>query len=126
MIVHVGTDLVRISDVAASIEMFGHRYLERVYSSRELALCRSATGAPSASRLAARFAAKESVIKAMRPSDGLMMNEIEVSVDETGAPTMVYSGAAARWIESLHVATASISLTHEGDFAMAVFVAVTV
>ena len=124
--VHVGTDLVRISDVAASIEMFGHRYLERVYSSRELASCRSESGAPSASRLAARFAAKESVIKALRPRDGLMINEIEVSVDETGAPTMIYCGAAALWIESLHVVSASISLTHEGDFAMAVFVAVTV
>ena len=126
MIVHLGTDLVTVSDVAASIETFGQRYLEFVYSAREVAFCMGVSGGPSVSRLAARFAAKEAVIKALRPPDGFALKEIEVSADENGAPTMIYSGATAQWIESLRIASASVSLSHEKDFAIAVFVAFTV
>lgn len=125
MIVHVGTDLVSISDVAASIEAYGHRYLERVYSMTELRFCRDETGEPSARRLAARFAAKEAVIKALRPSEGLALNEIEVTTDESGAPSMAFLGSAARWVTGLRITSASVSLSHEGNFAIAVFVAIT-
>jgi holo-[acyl-carrier protein] synthase len=124
MIVHVGTDLVSISDVAASIEAYGHRYLERVYSSSELTFCRDVTGEPCAARLAARFAAKEAVIKALRPTEGLALNEIEVTTDASGAPTMAYLGSAFRWVTGLRITSSSVSLSHDGNFAVAVFVAI--
>jgi holo-[acyl-carrier protein] synthase len=63
----VGTDLVNVDEVAASIERFGDRYLSRIFTSQETAACSGPNG-PSAERLAARFAAKESVVKVLQPA----------------------------------------------------------
>ena len=77
----VGTDLVHVPDVAASIDRFGARYLHRVYTDAELDTCRSGAGGWSPERLAARFAAKEAVLKVLRPADGVSVRDIEVGAD---------------------------------------------
>lgn len=124
-VVHVGTDLVSVSEVEQSIACFGDRYLKRVYSTGELATCERPDGAPDASRLAARFAAKEATVKALRPSIGLAYTDIEVVHDVVGAPFMKFSGSALTWIEGLSMSSGSVSLAHEGGIASAVFVAST-
>jgi holo-[acyl-carrier protein] synthase len=123
-VIRVGADLVSVHDVASSIEQFGDRYLGRVYSSAELRTCSAADGLPLANRLAARFAAKEATIKALRPSVGLAYSNIEVITAPSGAPAMAVSGAAAEWVDELDLSSSSVSLTHEGDFAAAIFVAI--
>ncbi len=122
--IRVGVDLVSVLDVAESIKHFGDRYLRRVYSPDELVTCRSADGVPLAHRLAARFAAKEATIKALAPSVGLAYANIEVVTAPSGAPAMAFSGAAAGWIDEMCISSSSVSLTHEGDFAAAMFVAI--
>ena len=121
--VRVGTDLAHADDVATSIGTFGERYLARVYTGGELAQCSDANG-PNAERLAARFAAKESVVKALRPTEGVAFGDIEVHADAWGAPSIRLHGAMAVHANSIGLADSSLSLTHHDGLACAVFVAV--
>ncbi len=71
--IRVGVDVVAVSDVAESVDRFGDRYLDRIFTPHEVAYCRSEHGSGrgtqgySAESLAARFAAKEAVVKVLRP-----------------------------------------------------------
>ncbi len=118
--ISVGTDLVFIADVRESLDTFGERYLRRVYTAAEIAACREHDGRFSASRLAARFAAKEATVKALRTDAGVSYLDIEVVNDRSGAPTLTLSGSLKRRADVSGTAPASVSLAHEGDYAMAV------
>lgn len=118
--ISVGTDLVLIAHVRESLDTFGDRYLRRVYTEAEIDACREHDGRLSASRLAARFAAKEATVKALRTDAGVSYLDIEVVNDRSGAPTLTLSGSLKRRADESGTAPASISLAHEGDYAMAV------
>lgn len=120
--VRVGTDLVRVADVAQSIVAFGDRYLHRVYTEEELAACRSVDGGWSPERLAGRFAAKESAIKALGIEDGVAYTSVEV-VSRGGAPGLRLTGAAAEKAVELAAKDASLSISHDGEYATAVVAA---
>lgn len=121
--IRVGSDMVTVDEVAASIDRFGERYLRRVFTEQERTTCTGEYG-PSADRLAARFAAKESVIKALRPEDGIALHDIEVQLDADGGPEIQLRGCVADCAEALGVVDTSLSLTHDDGRASAVFVAV--
>jgi holo-[acyl-carrier protein] synthase len=115
----VGTDLVRVHEVAASITRFGDRYLRRVYTDHELTSC---GGEPS--RLAARFAAKEATIKVLRPADARPdWRAIEVRRHASGACDLHLSGTAAAQASAAGITSLAVSLSHEGDLATAVVIA---
>ena len=61
----VGLDVVSVAEVAAALDRFGDRYVERVFTPDEAAYCRARSTA--AARLAVRFAAKEAAVKALQP-----------------------------------------------------------
>jgi len=123
--VRLGNDLVHVEDVARSIGAFGQRYLRRVYAPAELGTCWSAADGWSVDRLAARFAAKEAVIKALRPTGGVDHRSIEVRQAADGAPHVHLTGAIAARAAELGLADSSLSLSHDGAYATAVFLAVT-
>jgi holo-[acyl-carrier protein] synthase len=108
----VGIDLLEIDRLERALERHP-RLAERVFTAgeREYAAERSRP----ARHLAARFAAKEAVVKALGLSDGLGLSEIEVLAGEP--PTVKLSGRAA---EAAGDARLDISLTHSRDFAAAV------
>jgi holo-[acyl-carrier protein] synthase len=121
--VRVGTDAVAISDVAESVDGFGHRYLNHVFTPHELECCTGSKDVANAS-LAARFAAKEAVIKVLRPAEVRPpWSSIEVRRDASGACDVFLSGAAAKLAAEAHVESMSLSLTHEHGLAVAVVVA---
>jgi holo-[acyl-carrier protein] synthase len=121
--VRVGADVVSVSQVAESVENFGTRYLGRVYTEHELGSCRGVPVVRAAS-LAARFAAKEATIKVLRPTGHQPdWRSIEVQRHSGGWCTMALSGHAAALAEEAGIAELSVSLTHEGDIAAAVVVA---
>jgi holo-[acyl-carrier protein] synthase len=121
--VRVGTDLMAVADVDRAIQAFGDRYLQRVYHPVELAECALADGRPDASRLAARFAAKESVVKALRIADGVDLRDIVVARGADGGPVVQLHGGAAAAAQSTGLRSHAVSLTHEGAYAAATFVA---
>lgn len=121
----VGVDLVRVSRVEESIAAFGERFVTRVFTAGEIAYADGAPGpAERAERLAARFAAKEATIKALSLTDvGTDWRAIEVVKDAHGAPSLVLHGSAAAAARAESVTELSLSLSHEGDQAIAVVVA---
>lgn len=119
MATRVGIDLASVEAVQDAIRTHGERYLTRVYTREELRECGSDAG-----RLAARFAAKEATIKALqREEQPLPWASIGVRNDDNGDPSIELSGRAAALARRRGVTELSLSLTHEGPFAIAVVVA---
>ncbi len=115
----VGIDLVSIARVEAAVERWGERFLERVFTGREIAYSRR-MHRPARS-LAARFAAKEAFFKAVSAAGarGVPLKDIEVVVTAGGAPALVAHGRAAA---ALGERKAALSISHDGDHAIAVVV----
>lgn len=124
MPIRVGLDLVAVGSVAESLRgAHGDRYLERVYTEREVEDCRTAAGVDP-ERLAARFAAKEATLKVLPAGDeGLSLRAIEVRRERTGRVDLELTGRAAELAAEAGVTELSLSLTHEEGFAAAVVVA---
>ncbi len=124
--IQVGIDLVEIGEVRAAIGKFGERYLSRIYTEHELAYASSSEGQRVA-RLAARFAAKEAVIKVLKPTDEpVPWRDIEVRRTPSGACEVALSGFAAELSRKAGIVRISVSLTHHGDHAAAVAAALCV
>jgi holo-[acyl-carrier protein] synthase len=115
----VGIDLVRVADIAASVEEHGQRYLDRVFTAQEQADCRG-----QALKLAARFAAKEAVMKVLEVGreDALPWTEVEVIRQTAGAPRVELHGRAADLARSSGITELALSFTHEDEYAAAVVV----
>jgi len=123
VVVGIGTDLMEIERVAQSIERFGTRFLERVYTPREIAYCQRKQKT-SAESFAARFAAKEAGAKALGTgiSHGVSWLELEVGREPHGRPTLLLHGRAAERARQMGITRVSLSLTHSRNIAMAVVV----
>lgn len=111
----VGIDLLEIDRMERALQRYP-RLAERVFTEaeREYAAARARPGR----HLAARFAAKEAVVKALGLSGGFGLREVEVVAGEP--PTVRLSGQAA---DAASGQSVEISLTHSRDFAAAVAVA---
>ncbi|MCW2496971.1 MAG: acpS [Jatrophihabitans sp.] len=118
-----GVDLVAVSDVDNAITQFGQRYLDRVFTAHEIESC-AGLAQRVAEGLAARFAAKEAAIKVLRPRDTpLDWRSIEVRRDADGICTLQLSGTALLLAEQAGIVDISVALSHEGDIATAMVVA---
>ena len=121
MIRGLGIDMVLIHRIERLIQRFGDRFVQRIFSPREQAHC-ARYGKP-AQHLAARFAAKEAMLKALGVPRGLRWHELEVVSSPSGEPRIELCGAAARAATERGISALYLSLTHEGDTAAAVVVA---
>jgi holo-[acyl-carrier protein] synthase len=121
--IRVGADVVAVHQVAESVTRFGSRYLERIYTEHELSSCVGGSPVRAAS-LAARFAAKEATIKVLRPVGHQPdWRSVEVRRHSEGWCTIALSGHAAALADQAGIAELAVSLTHDGDVAAAVVVA---
>ncbi len=124
MVLGVGTDLMETKRIEVSIDRYGKRFLERVFTAGEIAYClRKKKNA--AESFAARFAAKEAGAKALGTgiSRGVTWKELEVRREANGRPTLHLSGRAAELAGIMGVRRMQLSLTHSRELAMAVVVA---
>lgn len=117
----VGCDIVSVADVLYAIEMFGSKYLERTYTPLE-----RLQAADCGERLAVRFAAKEAVIKILRPDPQhvILYREIEIALLPTGAPRVRLSGVARAHAAAHDLSRFDVSLSHDGARAFATACAV--
>jgi holo-[acyl-carrier protein] synthase len=120
-----GIDVTDVATVRGALEEFGLRYTRRVYTDDEVAYCQDASSVEqTAERFAARFAAKEAVIKVLRPAAARPpWTSIEVVRHADGWCEVALSGSAARMASDAGIAELSISLSHEGGMAVASAVA---
>jgi holo-[acyl-carrier protein] synthase len=118
-----GVDTIEIARMQAAIDRHGDRFLASVYTEGELADCRGRVES-----LAARFAAKEAVAKALGTGlwrQGVGWTDIEVRRQpESGAPVLVLHNAAGALAAELGLREWSISLSHDRTNAIAFVVAI--
>jgi holo-[acyl-carrier protein] synthase len=119
VILGVGIDLVRIARIRQAIARWQDRFLERVFTDGELAYARRRRD--PAEHLAARFAAKEAALKALGTglSMGVRRRELEVQRARGEPPRLALSGRTAALGVARGVRTFHVSLTHDGEYAMA-------
>lgn len=114
-----GIDLIETERIAHSISRHGQRFLTRIYTPREL----EAVGENLAS-LAARFAAKEAVSKALGCGIGdVRWHDIEVVHGPRAEPILILHGSAKSLADDLGLRSWSLSLSHTKDHAIAMVVA---
>lgn len=124
MVLGLGTDLIEIERIQASIDRFGDKFLSRLFTSGEIAFCRRKK-IHSAESFAARFAAKEAGAKALGTgiSRGVGWKEFEVRREPGERPTLHLSGRAAERAATMGIRRLQLSLTHSQALAMAVVIA---
>ena len=115
-----GVDIIEIKHFAGTIERQGERFKQRFYTPTELEQAEDKIAS-----LAARFAAKEAISKALGTGMGKIRPiDMEVVQDEKRAPRIHLHGEAKQLAESLGLQTWSISLSHSDEYAVAFVVAV--
>jgi holo-[acyl-carrier protein] synthase len=119
MIVGTGIDIAEVARIRRSIERFGDRFVQRVYTPGEINYCESK--ANRAERYAARFAAKEAAMKALGTgwNHGVRWRDCEVMRLPGGRPTITFHGTAAEVAARLGVKNAALSLSHTAEQAIA-------
>ena len=114
---HTGVDLIEIERVRLAVARYGERFLARVYTPSERAICGTRTES-----LAVRFAAKEAVAKALGTGiwrAGVIWTDIEVDRIESGAPLVRLHGGAQQRAAAMDISAWSISLSHNRTQAIA-------
>lgn len=114
-----GIDLITIARVSDVLARHGERFLRRVYTPREVDYCGGRVP-----ELAARFAGKEAVMKALGTgARGVGWREIEILANGRGKPLVLLHGRALARANQLRLSGVEISLTHEGGTAAAFAIA---
>ena len=122
MIVGTGIDIAEVDRIRQTVERFGRRFTERVFTADEIRYCESK--ANKIERYAARFAAKEAALKAIGTgwNRGVTWRDVEVRRSPGQRPTIVFHGRAGEFFAKLGAMRAHLSLTHTKEFAMALVI----
>jgi holo-[acyl-carrier protein] synthase len=114
-----GVDMVDCARLAASIKRHGKRFLQRVFTPRELNYCQGRKR--ELEHLAGRFAAKEAVLKVLGTGwrNGICWTDIEVRNAPSGQPSIHLTGRCRELADELGLATILISISHIGTHAIA-------
>ena len=119
-----GVDIIYIPRVQKALGLYGERFLQRVFTSREIRSCRG-----HASEFAVRFAAKEAVSKALGVGmrimayNGIGFHDVEILPDSNGKPHIHLHGWASECAQEIGLNKWAVSLTHEREYAVAFVVA---
>lgn len=115
-----GIDLVDTPRIQRLLDEHEQRFLDRVFTAGERAYC-ACGGKLRVQRYAARFAAKEAVLKVLGTgwSGGIAWTDVEVVREATGKPTVKLTGEAAKVADRLGIVQWHISLSHLHGHALA-------
>ena len=114
MIFGIGVDLVDIQRFEKALDQTP-KLRERLFTASEREL--------STQSLAARFAAKEALVKALGKAKGLSFQGVSVTKDQDGKPFFEFTGESEQTIKSNGISKLHLSLSHDGNMAVAYVVA---
>lgn len=119
MIVGNGIDIARAERIEEAVDRWGDRFLQRLFSEDEIALCRRRRHFSEC--LALRFAAKEAFVKAIGWGfrNGLRWRDIEVRSDPMGKPYLLLRGKAKEEVERRGIDRIHLTLSDEKPYAVA-------
>lgn len=121
MIFGIGTDIIEVERIENMIAK-GRQYLDTIFTEKEVEYCESK--ARKAEHYAARYAAKEAMLKALGIGwrDGFAFSDIEVINNELGKPHISLRGKAKEFLDLHQITKTSVSLSHSKDSAVAVVI----
>jgi len=117
-IIGLGLDATDIDRIADTIDRYGERFLNRIFTAGEIAYC-TRRRVP-AIHFAGRFAAKEAAMKALGTgnSQGVLWRDVEV-VRRGGPPQLQFHGGAGRRFAAIGGQSSLLTITHSDDLALA-------
>ncbi len=117
MIAGTGVDIIEVERIKGALDAWGDRFLNRVFTKRELDY--ASTKKFSHENLAARFACKESVLKAFGDTrSGIQLKHIEVLNDRKGKPEIVLHGEAKEFARKNRMDQVIVSMSHTSNYAV--------
>ena len=121
MIFGIGTDIIEIKRVEKLVAR-GRQYLETIFTENEMDYCE--VRARKQEHYAARYAAKEAVLKALGTGwrGGLAYSDIEIIHEESGRPVISVRGDVRKFFDQHQIRNTSISLSHTKEIAIAVVI----
>lgn len=122
MFVDAGVDIIKIETFRKAVNRSGNRFLNRIFTKIELDYCKKKVNRTQ--HLAARFAGKEAISKALKLNwqKGLNWKEIEIINNHTGEPEARLKGQVKEEAERLKIREISLSLSHCEEYAVAMAV----
>lgn len=122
--VSVGIDLTDVARIASMRSRYGRAFIERTFCDFEIAYCEKFSNPDI--HYAARFAAKEAIVKALQTgfSEGVSLKGVGVKNRENGAPEVYLDDVALAKLRSLGASKMIISISHLKDYAQAIALAV--
>lgn len=114
MLLGTGIDVIRVSRIQQTLDRYGERFLNRVFTPAEIAYCMRKR--EPARSFAARFAAKEACFKAVGGTRRPAWRDMEIVNGHNGKPELRLHGRMARTHAGVH---AVVALSHDGDLAVA-------
>lgn len=114
MIYGIGVDLVDVSRFEKALSNTP-KLKDRLFTSQEQNL--------NLQSLAARFAAKEALMKAVGKARGLSFQEVSIEKNEHGKPGFVLSGQSSKTVQESGISKLHLSLSHDGGMAIAYVIA---
>ena len=117
-IIGLGIDATDIPRIAATLERYGERFMNRIFTDGEIAYCRRRR--VPAIHFAGRFAAKEAAMKALGTghSQNVLWRDVEV-VRHGGPPQLHFHGGAARRFVAMGAQSSLLTITHSETLALA-------
>ena len=121
----LGTDLIEVARIAGAIERHGDRFLERCFTEIERAEAERSGPERAGERYAARFAAKEAVLKALGTgwARGVAWTDVRIESDAAGAPGVGLAGRAREIAIDRGIRSWLLSMTHSSQLASATAIA---
>ena len=118
MIIGVGIDIIEIERIKESVDKFGNKFLNKIYTKSELEYC--LTKSSKYQHLAARFAAKEAVYKALTTGwhEKATWQDIEISNEPNGMPKVTLKGKLKTFLSNN--SSLKISMSHSRDYVSCV------
>jgi holo-[acyl-carrier protein] synthase len=116
--ISVGTDIIEINRIEQAMLSWQDSFLRRIYTEAELESCQN-----RASSLAARFAAKEAIMKALGTgAKGISWRDIEILSNSDGAPVVQLHARARSKAEENGIAKFSVTMSHCKEYAVSVVI----
>lgn len=122
MIIGIGIDIIQNERIAQSLERFGDRFVNRIFTDVEARYCKES--AQPEIHYAARFAAKEATFKALGTgwSRGIRWKDVEVCRHSSGQPKLQLYGEALKYSTAIGATSFFVSLTHDQAVSAAVVI----
>jgi len=119
MIVSIGIDIIEVRRIREVLERTP-TFKRRVFTEGEQAYC-DGRGAVAAQHYAARFAAKEAALKALKTGwrGGIAWQDVEVVSDDNGAPYLMFHGKVLELVQNSGATSVHVSMSHTTEHAIA-------